>query len=348
MIKFIKIIFYIFFITLLLSEVVVRNAINWVPKDLIQYLSPQAALKVYQERGQIQDEDSYIYHYRPFQKMNYAPFLKIDENGYRNSVNRQTKVDTVLLGDSLIIAQRSKVDLGDLFRAKNRSVLNLSMGGYAPQHYRDTYKKYVIDKNIQHKNVIVSIFVGNDFSDAENYPWDLSASIGKGNPYYPWIINLIIGTTKLYESIGNYNIGIIESKHRISLPYKEIRIRYLWWTPVPNDNQWDKVEESLGEILTMAKKANAKVSFIIIPSPASVYGVKLHPSFSNYVDNHNKIVNEFRKRFNNINIIDINKELSKKIEEEFLYVAESDPHFNTHGTKTFFNIILEKLDLQDF
>ena len=348
MIKFIKITSYIFFITLLLSEIVVRNAINWIPADLIPYLSPQAALQVDKERGQIQDEGSSIYHYQPFQKMNWYPHLKIDENGYRNSVNRQAKVDTVLLGDSLIIARRSKVDLGDLFREKNRSVLNLSMGGYAPQHYLDTYKKYVIDKKIQHKNVIVSIFVGNDFSDSDRYPWDLSPTIGKGNPNYPWIINLISGVTDLFGVIGNYNIGIIESKHRISLPYKEIGIRYLWWTPIPSDNQWNKVEESFGEILKMAKGANAKVSFVIIPSPSSVYGVKLHPDFSVYVDNHNKIVKEFRKRFKNINIIDINKELASEIEKEFLYVAESDAHFNTHGTKTFFNIILEKLDLQDF
>ena len=347
MIKFIKITAYIFFITLLLSEIVVRNAMNWIPQDLITYLSPKAALKVYQERGLIQDEDSYIYHYRPFQKMNYFSFLKIDENGYRNSVERQTKVDTVLLGDSLIFAKRSKVDLGDLFREKNRSVLNLSISGYAPQHYRDTYKKYVIDKKIQHKNVIVSIFVGNDFSDSERYPWDLSPTIGEGNPNYPWIINLIIGASNRFEAVKNYNIDIIESKHRVSLPYKEIGIRYLWWTPTPTDDQWNKVDESLREILKMAKKSSAKVSFVIIPSPSSVYGVKLHSDFSAYVDNHNKIVKEFRKRFKNINIIDINKEISTEIEKEFLYVEESDAHFNTHGTKVFFNIILEKLDLQD-
>jgi len=347
MIKVIKTISYIFLITLVLSEIVVHNAINWIPKDLIPGLSPQAALQVDKERGQIQVEGSHIFHFQPFQKMNWYPHVKIDENGYRNSVDRQTKVDTVLLGDSLIFAKKSKVDLGDLFREKNRSVLNLSMNGYAPQHYRDAYKKYVIDKKIQHKNVIVSIFVGNDFSDSERYPWDLSPTIGEGNPNYPWIINLIIGASNRFEAVKNYNIDIIESKHRVSLPYKEIGIRYLWWTPTPTDDQWNKVDESLREILKMAKKSSAKVSFVIIPSPSSVYGVKLHSDFSAYVDNHNKIVKEFRKRFKNINIIDINKEISTEIEKEFLYVEESDAHFNTHGTKVFFNIILEKLDLQD-
>ena len=55
------------------------------------------------------------------------------------------------------------------------------MGGYAPQHYRDTYKKYVIDKNIKHKNVIINIFVGNDFSDASYYPWELEPPKPVGN-----------------------------------------------------------------------------------------------------------------------------------------------------------------------
>jgi len=339
---------YIIFITLLLAEIIVRNAINWIPSDYINYLSPQAVLKINKERGQIQDEDSYIYHYKPFQKMNHYPYLKIDENGYRNSVNKQSKVDMVLLGDSLIFAKRSQKDLGDLFREKNKSVLNLSMGGYSPQHYRDVYKKYAIDKKIKHKNVILGFFVGNDFSDSERYPWNLKSPTGKGIPFFPWIINLIIGMVDHYGVVRNYNIEIEESQHRISLPYKEIGIKYLWWTPNPSDDQWNKVEESLKEVLKMAKQAGAQVSFVIIPSPASVYGVKLHPDFSIYTDRHHKIVNEFRARFKDTNIIDINEEISKEIEKEFLYVAESDAHFNTQGTRSFFNIILKKLNLKDF
>lgn len=342
----IRVTIYIFTITLVLSELVVRNAVNWIPEDLIEHLSPDAVLQVHKARGQVQDENSYIYHYRPFQTLNHYPHVKIDENGYRNSVNGQKKVDMVLLGDSIIFSKNSEVDLGDLFRKKGISTLNLAIGGYAPQHYRDTYKKYVIDKNIQHDNVIVNIFVGNDFSDAVRYPWKIQPPEGKGSKYYPWIINLIIGAIDEQGSIKNYNLEIKESANRISLPYREIGIRYLWWTPAPSDTQWSEVDKALRDILQMASKVNARVSFVIVPSPASVYGVKLHPDFSDYNDNNIKIVNEFKKRFSNINIIDPNEKIAEAIESKFLYIQESDAHFNTYGIKIFFNIILEKLDLQ--
>jgi hypothetical protein len=102
--------------------------------------------------------------------------------------------------------------------------------------------------------------------------------------------------------------------------------------------------KALDDMLKMANQVNAKISFIIIPSPASVYGVQLHSDFSVYVDRHNKIVNEFRKRFKGVNIIDLNNELAMEIEKEFLYIDESDAHFNTYGTEVFFNIVSKKLN----
>ena len=338
----IKNIFYVLIITLLISEIVLRNSINWIPEDLIEYLSSSAISKVTKERGQIQEDGTPIYHYKPFQKINWYPYIKIDESGYRNSIYKQNKVETVLLGDSIIFAKASENDLGDLFRKEGKSALNLGMGGYSPQHYRDVYKKYVIEKNVQHKNVIVSIFVGNDFDESVKYPWILSPPTAKGNQYFPWIINLMFGAVDLYRQGRYYKEEI---KYKISLPYGEIGINYLWWPPVPSDERWSKVDSALNDIVKMASKANAKVSFVIIPSPASVYGVQVYPEFSLHLDRHNKIVDEFRKRFKNINIIDPNNKLAKKIEKKFLYTSESDAHFNTYGIEVFFDIINSELEL---
>lgn len=120
----------------------------------------------------------------------------------------------------------------------------------------------------------------------------------------------------------------------------------MWWTPKPSNREWNEVDKALRDILKMASKVNARVSFVIVPSPASVYGVKLHPDFSVYNDRNIEIVNEFKKRFSDINIIDPNEKIAEEIENNFLYISESDAHFNTYGIKIFFNIILEKLDLQ--
>jgi hypothetical protein len=344
--KIIVYLIYLVVITILLSEMVVRSAKNWIPAAFVEYLSPDAMLKVYNETGMVQDKNSYIYHHRPFQKLNWFPHVMIDENGFRNSIFNQTEVDTVLLGDSLIFAGDSKVDLGDIFREHGKSTLNLAMDGYAPQHYRDVYKKYVISKGIQHKNVIVNIFVGNDFNDSIRYPWNISLE-AKGKTYFPWTINLIIGAVDLYKNAKAYNIDIKESKHRISLPYKEIGIRYLWFTGDPDDNQWNETEKVLDDILKLARQAGAKVSFVIIPSPASVYGIRLHDDFSLYVDSYNYIVNKFKSKYKNINIIDTNKQLAKEIEKKFLYIAESDCHFNTYGTRVFFDIINQTFKIEN-
>ncbi len=345
LLNLILIILYTVFVVLISSEIIVRNSYNWIPENLIEYLSPGAQSKVIKERGQIQDDDTPIYHYQPFQKLNYYPHIKIDENGFRNSVFNQKEVDTILLGDSLIFARDSKNDLGDLFRSKGISSLNLSIGGYSPQHYRDTYKKYVFEKDIKHKNVIINIFVGNDFSDASRYPWKLEPTKSKGNKYFPWIINLIIGSVEIYGKSKYYYMDIVESIHRITLPYKEIGIRYLWWTPKPSEEEWNKTESAIKEIVRMAGKANSKVTIVIIPSPASVYGLKLHKDFSPHVESHEKIVNRLRKTFNQINIIDINDRLAEEIEKKFLYSGESDAHFNSYGTEFFFNIIKSELNI---
>ena len=335
---------YLVIVTLLGSEIVVRNAPNWIPDDLVGYLSQDAMLSVFNERGRIQDKEPPVYHYRPFQKLNWNPHIALDENGYRNSVPNQTEVDTVLLGDSIVFAQRSEIDLGDLFREKGLTALNLAMGGYSPQHYRDVYKKYVIDKDVKHYNVIVNIFVGNDFADSIRYPWDITPT-GLGKSYYPWVVNLIIGAFDFSKADYVYNVKLKESKHQVSLPYKEIGIGYIWWTPKPSDSQWNKTDEALNEILQLANQAGAKVSFVIVPSPASVYGVKLHPSFSPYVEYHNNIVNNFKTKYGNIDIVDPNSQLAVEIEKKFLYVADSDCHFNTYGTKVYFDIISNALNI---
>lgn len=324
-------------VSLLLSELIILNAKNWIPEDLIRYLSPNAVIKIYQERSQIQDADLPIIHYRPFQKLNLYPYLKIDENGFRNSIYNQTEVDTVLLGDSLLFARRSKIDLGDLFRRDGKSALNFGMGGNAPQDYRDTYKKYVIGNNVQHKNVIVIFFPGNDFRDSRHYPRELSPPIAKGKWYFPWTINLIIGAIDISKGLVLEN-NLIKN-HRISLPYKTIGANYLWWTPEPSDEQWDLTEKALDEIINMAKTANANVSFVIVPSPASVYGARLHPDFISDLNSHNDIVDDFKRKFKDINIIDPTSKLATEIEKQFLYVADRDAHFNTFGTKVLYQII---------
>ena len=75
----------------------------------------------------------------------------------------------MLSGDSIVLAADSEEDLGALIRESGVSAVNLGMGGYAPQHYADAYRRLILQKRIAHRNVLVFLFEGNDFHDAEEY-----------------------------------------------------------------------------------------------------------------------------------------------------------------------------------
>lgn len=294
------------------------------------------------------DGDNY-YHFVPFERFIYNSHVIIDENGFRNDKHNQKETDIVLLGDSLVFARQSDKDLGAFFRQSNLSAINLAMEGFAPQHYRDVYKSLIVNRDISHKHVIITFFEGNDFNDSMRYPWTLNF-VGEGNANFPWTINLLKG---LYNTRKNQFINrkITErDRQYVSLPYRKepLNIDYLWWTPAleKNDESWAKVYEPIHEIVTLARQKNVKVTLVIMPSPSSVYGEKLNSnSFAIYAKSHKNIVNNFRLLFPNILVLDPNTFLSNAVSKKFIYIADSDAHFNTHGTQTYFNYLMDNLDL---
>ena len=348
-------------LSMLIFEIVLRNSTNWLPLHSINYLSPTVVSEIAKKRAQINEEYTFdlngervstsIYHYQPFQKRNLYPHFIVDENGFRNSIYYQEDVDTILLGSSIVLSQEAKKDLGDLYRQDGISALNLAMGGYTLQNSRDAYRKYVIDKNIDHKNVIINLFVGADIASTQSYPKEISVPTGVGKENLPWVINLLNGSIKSYKEQILENIRNIKNQHKISLPYSNIRINYLWWPPEPRDVdpdsviQWGLLESTINQIINLANSANATVTLVVVPSPASVYAVKFYPEFTIWLDNHNMILDKLRKIFVNINIIDPNNEFAKAIEDEFLYVAESEAHLNTYGVKVLYDAIKSNIEI---
>lgn len=330
-------IFYLIISSMFIIEVTIRAFPALIPGHTIEYLSENAFSNLLKSRGRQQEEGEAIYRYRAYQRFLYNPEIIIDELGFRNSVFEQQKVDTVLLGDSIVFGKGSETDLGDLFRQDGISALNLSMSGYAPQHYRDVYKRFIIDRDIQHREVLVTLFVGNDFSDSMRYPWKLEGN-PQGVAYFPWVLNLIIGSIKNYPASRSYDKELKSSKNVVELPYKEIRTRYLWWPPeiTEQQHQFQRTLKALAEINELALSQNSRVSIVIMPSPASVYGYKHHTSFKRFYDRHKTIVALFKKNLPEATILDPTDFLAKAIEKEFLYIAESDCHFNSVGMKQYY------------
>ena len=156
---------YLLIATFFLTEVVIRYFDHLIPSALAYHLSPSALTKLHNNHGQLQREPNGFFHYRPQHKIPYHPWIVIDENGFRNSSSNQTSAEIILLGDSIIFSRDSRVDIGEHFRNNGKSAVNLGIEGYAPQHYRDVYRRMIIDKSIPHKYVLINVFVGNDFAD---------------------------------------------------------------------------------------------------------------------------------------------------------------------------------------
>ena len=208
---------YLVVVVLVAFEVIFRVKPDLIPGPLMIYL-PKATIEririaVAHKWGYYTGQEM-IYHYPPSQQLDYGelvrPHVHIDEEGFRNPSPRADEYEIVLLGDSMVFALDAERDLADRFRQMGFSALNLGMEGYAPQHFRDVYQRYVIDRGIKHDYVLTFLYIGNDFGDAEAYQYVLDIDgdyadyvIGetKEVPYLPLVLNVGRG---MFDYLTNY------------------------------------------------------------------------------------------------------------------------------------------------
>ena len=350
-----NIILYLVVTSSILLELVLRVSPNLIPIHFLIYLPPEDRKKLAEERGlPVYDTrvgEGMIYHYKPYQKIKARPYIQIDNLGYRNPSNKvDNYVDIVLLGDSMILAENSENDLGELFRKKGYSALNLAMGGYAPQHYRDVYKKFIIEKNIKNAYTLVFLFIGNDFSDALNYENVLNKG---GNwehyvkrvpthsyqEYLPWLVNIVV------IGLPDYFRGrLINPSHVVKLPYQSIKVNYLWWPPKisKDDPRWQLVQEALEELIQLSRYNSATPMIFLLPSPATLYS-PYDEELKKWDDNYNvtsKTIEEFA-RDQEVQFIDLNTPLRNEISKDFILAADWDCHLNTLGVSKLFEIVFQ-------
>ena len=112
--------------------------------------------------------DQYLYYLNATAAAGQKPF-SIDSNGYRNpeAPAPGSRLDVVLLGDSLMIAEAAAKDLGQLFRDDGATACNLGMGGYSPLHYTLAYEKFIAQQGITPRNVVITLCLANDLVDLE-------------------------------------------------------------------------------------------------------------------------------------------------------------------------------------
>ncbi len=326
--------------------------------------------------------ENMIFHYVPSQQLNYGqlkrPCIFIDEEGFRNPNQNAKKYDFVLLGDSMIFGLDACKDLADRFKAIGNSAINLGMEGYAPQQYRDVYKKYIIEKNVQHKNVLVFLYIGNDFTDAEEYQriqdengdyTDYVIGETYGNPRLPLVLNLLKGLPHyLLQSWqaefddGDFPGNSTEDTEDmidgrvIELPYTTFGVDdWLWPPPAINgdDAKWALVRTALDEIISLAVQSEATPWLFLLPSPLTVYSeFELNPppnnSLHKFDRRHAAIRNLLEKyaKSKSVTFFDLDTPLKVEIANKFLFVAKNDGHFNDSGFDKVFEQITAVLGIR--
>ncbi|HQQ64481.1 MAG TPA: hypothetical protein PLF22_13055 [Pseudomonadales bacterium] len=111
--------------------------------------------------------------------------LTIDKNGFRNQVMRD-QYDVVVVGDSFVAGSQVSDDQGwtELLRKQSGlSLYNLGVSGTAPNVYLNNF--VMLGRQFKPKTVMVTIFEGNDFRDAEPLKTaaDLQQHAGLSNPH---------------------------------------------------------------------------------------------------------------------------------------------------------------------
>lgn len=348
---------YLFLVVLIGLEVFIRFRLEVIPDAMLTYLPKAVRQKQALARGFFEKEiltgEGLLYHYQSYQILPKYPYLKIDEFGYRNSEKLSNQVDIVILGDSLIIAKGAEKDLGDLFRQYGYSAINLGMDGYSPQQYRDAYKKYIVTKNISHNFVLIFLFIGNDIGEAIQYE-KIKKSGGdylnylveekdRHLKFLPWTINIA-------RAIPFYIFNIFKDRDEfiyVDLPYKTIKTFKNWqWNQVAKETElgWQAIQEAVAEINFLAKENGAVPIIFLISDPSRFYS-QFNDYFKKYDKSYAELVdlisNYFKKE--NVLFVDLTNLLTEEIKKDFIFLSDTDVHFNTLGIEKLFEIIKDYL-----
>lgn len=376
---------YVAVLTLVVFEIVLRIKPELVPGPLMIYL-PKSTIEeiriaVAHKWGYYTGQDM-IFHYPPSRQMNYGelrrPHVHIDEEGFRNPAHNADSYDIVFLGDSMLFALDAKRDLADRYREVGYSAINLGMEGYAPQQYRDVYKRYVVDRKIDHQYVLTFLYIGNDFQDAEAYH-DILENNGdyadyvigetKEIPNLPLVVNVFRGLPDfLLEKTGLTEFGMevpaYFQQNSLSEPdaviNRTIRLSYktliiddtLWPPPEINDQdiKWLYVKTAIDDIVSLAKGAAAIPMFFLLPSPLTVYSQcemsnPSNNSLRKYDRRHALASGLLKNLFQSRNVLfaDLNGPLKAEIGKEFIFAADDDGHFNDKGLDRVFELTYEMM-----
>jgi hypothetical protein len=284
------------------------------------------------------------------------PWVRIDEDGYRNPAIPSTSANVILLGDSVMIAQSAKKDLGDRFREIGLSAVNFGFGGYGLYQYRDVYRRHVIDRGLSHEWVIVMITFQNDLKNSLDYlavkksGGDWRNYLGRPTSYgWPeWLDGKFVPRSisvlmKLPFVLRNRSVNT-DDKLKLHTPRGILPANSgTLWAPdlVHGIREQRAVETPIRDIVEQANRVGAKVVLAFVPNSGLIYGIyaKGHEAKFNILENNrNQFVSFLKHRFSGdgVNIVDLTEKIRQRAGVVPISAHRLDYHLNDKGIEIVF------------
>ena len=288
MVSFNNVLIFNFVLIILGTEIVLRLLVANLPHNVIKLLPVQVRNEKLAEHGMMTNKsingEGMLYSYTPNLKIKKLPWISVDQFGYRNSV-LSPNPDIILLGDSVTIAPNAKRDLAERLRDEGFSSLNLGFDGYSLGHYRDAYKKLVVDRKVPHKLVIINLCLCNDIWDSRSYVLNSKRGLtwkeylgqaprvkGIGWLKFSWALTFAFNGA--YEIRERLFMSSREEDRivTLSLTKGQIRVPFSMDNNIPIESPlWEIAEKFLGDIAGHAGRAGAKVILALYPSLPGLY-----------------------------------------------------------------------------
>lgn len=342
------------------AELGLRVLPGAVPDDLLVLFPEPSRKEIAASRGMFTDSalhgEQMLYSYAGGWTIPRQPWVKIDAEGYRNPTTPTGSVDVVLLGDSVMMAQSARKDLGDRFRDAGLSAVNYGFAGYGIFHYRDVYRSKVLARGLSHRWVVVMITSQNDIANSLHYlavkasggDWrdylDRPTSFGwptwADGRFTPWSVSAAI---KLPFVLRQRMIDADE-EIRLVMPRGTVMANSdILWAPdvVPGSPEQRAVEAAIRDIIDDATRAGAKVILAFAPNSGLIYKpyAKDHQSRAEALEqNRRRFISFLNERFagEEVRVVDLTDALSERAGVEPIGAHEFDYHLNDKGVEIVF------------
>lgn len=277
-------------------EVLLRLLAGGLPLGLVELLPSAARQDILARRGLFTESSlrgsGLLYSWKTDHAMPQFPWLRVDHAGYRNPEPWPARVDAVLLGDSVTIAQNIAEDQADGLRRSGLAALNLAFSGYGTFHQRDAYRWLVVEPGLAHGAVVVNFCHCNDLTDNLSYQGLESAGrdwrdyLGKtpsrnAFPFAfdpPWVVSLAFNAPfVLAQEFYNRRAGG-EARQPVDTPAGRLMIRRALLAPQPDSEaSWAATDQAMADIAALARRSNARLVIGYYPNTRHIHAAFLEP-----------------------------------------------------------------------